>query len=499
MIQVDEKEAIRRLYFIRRHSQRRIARERHHSRKTVKKAIMDSSVPTYHLTRAKPCPVMGPYKEIIEGWLEEDRSRPKKQRHTAHRIYERLVSEYFFTGAERTVREYVRKLRFDLEEIAIPLEFDPGSDAQCDWGEAWVYMGDELTKVQAFCMKLCYSGKPFVMTFPTQRQEAFFEGHRQAFDWYGGVPARISYDNLATAVRKVLAGHNRKEQEAFIAFRSHYLFESHFATPGRPREQGRVESLVGYARRNYFVPVPRVKSYEELNQVLVERMLADEERRSPGGEMTVKEAFEREKGLLLPLPKYPYRCCVSIPVRPNRLSLVNFDGNRYSVPVEYGLSQLMLHAYAWKVDIACGDRVIASHERCYGKGQDIMKVEHYLPLLLKRPGAFPYAKPVRHWQMPEVYREFLKALQVSRNGDSPREFLLVLSLGRSYGAEQLEGAMQQAIDEGRPDYERVRQLLTGNINSGGINQPLLENVRVILPDTGQFDRLWQAGDGEVTA
>jgi len=245
--------------------------------------------------------------------------------------------------------------------------------------------------------------------------------------------------------------------------------------------------------------VPRVKSYEELNQLLLERMLADEGRRSPGGEMTVKEAFEREKDLLLPLPKYPYRCCVSIPVRPNRLSLVNFDGNRYSVPVEYGLSQLMLHAYAWKVDIACGDRVIASHERCYGKGQDIMKVEHYLPLLLKRPGAFPYAKPVRHWQMPEVYREFLKALQVSRNGDSPREFLLVLSLGRSYGAEQLEGAMQQAIDEGRPDYERVRQLLTGNINSGGINQPLLENVRVILPDTGQFDRLWQAGDGEVTA
>ena len=340
MIQVDEKETSPRLYFIRRHSQRRIARERHHSRKTVKKAIMDSSVPTYHLTRAKPCPVMGPYKEIIEGWLEEDRSRPKKQRHTAHRIYERLVSEYFFTGAERTVREYVRKLRFDLEEIAIPLEFDPGSDAQCDWGEAWVYTGDGLTRVQAFCMKLCYSGKPFVMTFPTQRQEAF------------------------------------------IAFRSHYLFESHFATPGRPREQGRVESLMGYARRNYFVPVPRVKSCEELNQLLLERMLADEGRKSPGGEMTVKEAFEREKDLLLPLPKYPYRCCVSIPVRPNRLSLVNFDGNRYSVPVEYGLSQLMLHAYAWKVDIACGDRVIASHQRCYGKGEDIMKVEHYLPLLL---------------------------------------------------------------------------------------------------------------------
>jgi len=497
MIQVEEKETIRRLYFIKRHSQRQIARERRHSRKTVKKAIMDGGVPEYHLKRAKPCPVMGPYKSIIEDWLKEDRSRPKKQRHTAHRVYERLVSEFSFTGAERTVREYVSKLRFNLEEMAIPLEFDPGSDAQCDWGEAWVDMDGELTKVQVFGMKLCYSGKPFVMTFPTQRQEAFFEGHRQAFDWYEGVPPRISYDNLTTAVRKVLQGHNRKEQEAFIAFRSHYLFDSHFATPGRPREQGRVESLIGYVRRNYFVPVPRVKSYDELNQLLLERMLADEGRKAPGDGMTVKEAFEKEKGLLLPLPKYPHHCCVSIPVRANRLSLVNFDGNRYSVPVEYGLSQLMLHAYAWKVEIACGDRIIASHERCYGKGQDKMKVEHYLPLLLKRPGAFPYAKPVRHWQMSAVYREFLQSLQVNRNGDSPREFLLTLSLGRSYGTEPLEQAMRQSLDEGQASYERVRQIITGSLTENRINQPCLETVKVILPDSGQFDRLWRADNGEV--
>lgn len=499
MIQVKEKETIRKLYFIKRHSTRKIARERHHSRKTVKKAIMDGGVPQYHLTRAKPCPVMDPYKTIIENWLKGDQSQPKKQRHTAHRIYERLVNEFSFTGAERTVREYVSKLRFDLKDMAIPLEFDPGSDAQCDWGEALVYMEDELTKVQVFCMKLCYSGKPFVVTFPTQRQEAFFEGQRQAFEWYEGVPSRISYDNLTTAVRKVLQGHNRKEQEAFIAFRSHYLFDSHFATPGRPREQGKVESLVGYARRNYLVPVPRVNSYEELNQLLLERLLADEGRKAPGGEMTVGEAFEKEKDLLLPLPKYPHRCCVSVPVCPNRLSLVSFDGNRYSVPVEYGLSQLMLHAYAWKVDIACNDRVIAGHQRCYGKGQDIMKVEHYLPLLLRRPGAFPYAKPVRHWQMPEIYQEFLQSLQASCNGDSPREFLLVLSLGRSYGKEQLEQAMRQALDDGRPGYERVRHLITGSPADGNINQPHLEKVKVVLPDTGQFDRLWRAGDGEVIA
>ena len=204
MIQVDEKETIRRLYFIQRHSIREVSKELHHSRRTVKKAITDASVPEYHLTVPRASPVMDPFKAIIERWLEEDKSQPKKQRHTAHRIYTRLVSEHHFTGGERTVRQYVSRLKPKFQEMFIPLEFDPGSDAQCDWGEAFVYMGDELVPVQVLCMKLSYSGKPFVMAFPTQRQEAFFEGQHQAFNWYQGVPARIGYDNLTLAVQKVL-------------------------------------------------------------------------------------------------------------------------------------------------------------------------------------------------------------------------------------------------------------------------------------------------------
>jgi transposase len=225
MIQVDEKETIRRLYFIQRYSIREISKEMHHSRKTVRKAIRDASVPKYHLVKARSSPVMDPFKAIIERWLEEDKSQPRKQRHTAHRIYERLVSEHYFSGGERTVRQYVSQLKPKFQEMFIPLEFDPGADAQCDWGEAFVYMGDKLVPVQVLCMKLSYSGKPFVMAFPTQRQEAFFEGQHQAFNWYRGVPARISYDNQTLAVQKVLRGRNREEQQAFIAFRSHYLFQ----------------------------------------------------------------------------------------------------------------------------------------------------------------------------------------------------------------------------------------------------------------------------------
>jgi transposase len=492
MIQVDEKETIRRLHFIRRHSIRGISKELHHSRKTVRKALRDASVPEYHLFKARSCPVMDPFKAVIERWLEEDKIQPRKQRHTAHRIYERLVNEHYFTGSERTVRQYVSRLKPKFQEMFIPLEFDPGADAQCDWGEAMVYMGDKLVTVQVLCMKLSYSGKPFVMAFPTQRQEAFFEGQRQAFNWYQGVPVRISYDNLTQAVQKVLRGRNREEQQGFIAFRSHYLFEAHFAMPRHPQEQGRVESLVGYMRRNYFVPVPAVKSFEELNRMLLGRLYEDDRRPAEGKEISIGEAWEREKGKLLPLPRIPYRCCVSRPLKANHLSLVNFDNNRYSVPVEFGIAKLMLQAYVWRVEVACGDRVIASHERCYQKDQDILDIDHYLPLLIQRPGAFPYAKPVRQWKMPEIYREFLSVLSQRLNGSGVREFLQVLALGRSYGQENLEKAMRQALSENMADAERVRQLVNREGYSGIIAATLSiypSEVKVILPDLSRFDEL----------
>jgi transposase len=441
---------------------------------------------------------MDPFKEIIETWLEEDKSRPVKQRHTAARIYKRLVSEHQFTGSERTVRQYVSRLRHNYQELAIPLEFDPGTDAQCDWGESYVYMAEKLIPVQVFCMKLSYSAKPFVMAFPTQRQEAFFEGHEQAFSWYQGVPQRVSYDNLTQAVQKVLRGRNRQEQQAFTAFRSHYLFDSHFAMPRHPQEQGRVESLVGYMRRNYFVPIPRVQSYEELNRMLLARLTEDDKRLVPEKEITINEAWEQEKKELIRLPRIPYRCCISRPVKASRYSLVSFDNNRYSVPVEYGIARLTLQAYVWRVEIACGDRIIAAHERHYGKGQDVCNIDHYLPLLIQRPGAFPYAKPIRQWKMPEIYRRFLEVLSKRGNGSVIREFLQVLSLGRDFGQDKLEHAISQALSENQPDVERVRQLINRDnyADTSLASSPNLDQVKVILPDLSRFDELRLAAVSE---
>jgi transposase len=491
MIQVDQKETIRKLYFIKRHSVRQIAKELGHSRKTVRKAIADASVPEYHLTAARPSLVMDPYLDTIKAWLEADKDRPVKQRHTAHRIWVRLVKECGFTGAERTVREHVAKLRPNFTEMYIPLEFDPGTDAQCDWGVAQVRIAGKLIDAQVLCMKLSCSHRPFVMAFPTQRQEAFFTGQSKAFEWYEGVPARVSYDNLTVAVHKVLRGRNREEQNAFIAFRSHYVFDSHFAMVATPREQGRVESLVGYMRRNYFVPVPEAESFEELNRMLLARLLEDDNRLVPGKDITIGQAWEMEKPKLRPLPRFPHPCCVSRPVKASRLSLVNFDSNRYSIPVEYGFSRLTLYAYAWHIEISCGDRIIATHARCYDRGREVMDVDHYLPLLLQRPGAFPYARPVRQWKMPPVYRNCYEALCRKHDGYGTREFLQVLAMGRIYGKEAVERAMTQVLEENFVNSERIRQLVSGNaVPPAQSTLPsYMGQVKVVLPDLNQFDRL----------
>lgn len=226
--------------------------------------------------------------------------------------------------------------------------------------------------------------------------------------------------------------------------------------------------------------------------MLLERLREDDRRPVPGKEISIGEAWEQEKGKLLPLPRIPYRCCISRPLKANHLSLINFDSNRYSIPVEFGIAKLTLQAYVWRVEVACGDRVIASHERCYEKGQDILNIDHYLPLLIQRPGAFPYAKPVRQWKMPEVYREFLQALTKRVNGSGVREFLQVLMLGRTYGRGNLEQAMKQALSENRADAERVRQLVNRENYAGSISSiPGMYpyQVRVILPDLSRFDEL----------
>ncbi len=463
MLNVDQKEQIRRAFFIEGESIRQIARERHHDRRTVRAAIRDAGPSHYKLTEPRPRPVLGPFVAIIDEWLAGDQFSPPKQRHTGRRIYHRLVEEKGYRGCESTVRDYVRQHRNRPRQVFIPLSYEPGRDAQADFGEAVVIMKGHPLTVQLFVGRLCFSKIPFLVASPNQQQEALFEGHDKAFDFFGGVPHTIWYDRMSQAVRKALPGQRPEEQEAFIAFRSHYLFESSFCNPREAHEKGLVENLVGYARRNYMVPVPEVDSFQELNDLLRRRCLAEAGRRLRGETETIGERWDQERPQLLPLLVHPFPCCRTVSVRPNRVSMVTFQTNRYSVPVEGDATSLLLRAFVDRVELTDGIRVVAVHERCYGREQDILDVFHYLPLLKRRPGAFDHARPLKMWARPPVLDRYLARLRERLSyRAATMEFLRVMELCVTHSLDEVAVAVEQAMTLGSLGAGTVAYLLRAN-------------------------------------
>ena len=206
MLEMVDIEYIRKKYYVEGWSIRKISRQLGCARQTIRKALPSAKIPVYELQDVRPCPVMDPYREIILNWFGLDEKAPKKQRHTAKRIYDRLVEEYDFTGSDSTVRKYVRKLRPVYHEVYIPLFAEFGEQAQVDWGKAKVILGGRFAEVCLFCVRLKASKVPFVWAFHTEKLEAFLEGHRMAFEWLGGVPVELVYDNPKTAVVKILGG-----------------------------------------------------------------------------------------------------------------------------------------------------------------------------------------------------------------------------------------------------------------------------------------------------
>lgn len=300
MLDVEQYEYIRTAHRIYNKSISEIARDTGHSRNTVKK-VLRGEYTGYTKRKTQPCPVLGPYHDVIYKWLEEDLERPKKQRHTAKRIYDRLLNEYDFNGGETTVRKYVsiikRSLGLKNSEAFVPIEPVPRGETEADWGSATVILKGEEVRVKMFCMRSKYSGMPFVRLYPCERQQALFDGLSRGFEYYGGVFPVMIFDNLTSAVKKIFLGKERKEQESFVRFRSWYTFEVRFCTPGRGNEKGGVEGLVGYARRNFLVPLPRGESLEEINDKLLAECIGSGSRKIGGREGTIMQLYEAEKRL----------------------------------------------------------------------------------------------------------------------------------------------------------------------------------------------------------
>ena len=489
MLKVDQYEYVRTARRVYGKSVSEIARETGHSRNTVKK-VLRGEHRGYATRERQAYPVLGPYLEIIDGWLEKDKDvADPRQRHTAIRVYTRLVREHGFEGSASNVRQYVReaKKRLGLKtpEAFIPLEPEPGVEAEVDWGTVTVMLDGTAVRVKSFCMRSKSSGKPFVRLYPCERQQAFLDGLARGFEFFGGVFPVVVFDNLTTAVEKILKGKGRVERESFSRFRAYASFDARFCNPGKGNEKGGVEGLVGFSRRNFLVPLPEGASLEQINGRLLEECVHyGRTHRIHGCDRTVDERHEGEKGRLLKLPEVPFSNEQTQALKTDKYATVIFDKNRYSVPTRYAGSTLRVVATVEAVEIYDRRERIARHVREYGNNKWRLDPDHYLELLKKRPGAFRDARPIRQWRKswPKAMEALLERFQEA-HGESRgiKEFIEVLLLFRTYTAEEVGWAVEEALAAGLSEGAGVRHLLQWGRGADETPLPLDRQGWVPLP------------------
>ena len=344
---------VRRRVLVRGEAKRSVQRHYGIHWRTLNKILAHSAPPGYRRSKPRKRPKLEPFIPVILQWLEEDKGVHKKQRHTARRIFNRLVKEHGYQGGHTVVKDFVREQKRTSQEVFVPLIHKPG-EAQVDFGHADVVVDGEQVKAALFVMTLPYSDAIFIQAYPRETTEAFLDGHIRAFAHLGGVPRRITFDNTTLAVAQIKQGRERKFTHEFSRLVSHHLFETHFCRVRKANEKGHVERLVEFARRNYLVPVPRVRSFDELNAALLEACNEDLKRTLRGKPAAKQALLDDERGMLLSLPAESFEARRVVAARANSLSLVRFDCNDYSVPTEFAHHDVQVIATVDEVRIAAG-------------------------------------------------------------------------------------------------------------------------------------------------
>ena len=394
--------AIRRDARVEECSIRELADRYHVHRRTVRQALA-SAVPPARKTSVRGSPRLAPFQAAIDGMLRADLDAPKKQRHTARRVLARLVDEHDARDLSySTVRDYVAKRRPQIAVEAgkplgagfVPQTHPPAAEAEVDFHDLWVILGGIKTKTALFTMRLSYSGRAVHRASLSQGQEAFLEAHVHAFGRLGGVPLeQIRYDNLKPAVSRVLFGRSRVESDRWVAFRSHYGFDAFYCQPGHEgsHEKGGVEGEGGRFRRTHCVPMPAVGSVDELNGLLEQWDDADDRRRIGSRTMSVGHDWAFERPLLRPLPAEPFETALTLTPRVDRYAQVTVRCCQYSVPARFIGHRVRVKLSASAVTVFDRGKVVARHQRAAGKGVKVLDLDHYLEILLRKPGALPGA------------------------------------------------------------------------------------------------------------
>ena len=429
------------------------------------RAALESAVPAPRKISERPAPKMDEFKPFIDGWLEADRSLPRKQRHTARRVWQRLVDEHDADVGESTVRKYVKVVRerqeTPLVDVAVPQHHPLGEEAEVDFGSIHVYLAGTLTEVAMFVMRLSASGRAFPAAYLNEAQEVFLDGHVRAFEHFDGIPVRVRYDNLKAAVVRVLKGRDRVESDRFVAMRSHYGFESFFCRPGidGAHEKGGVEGEIGRFRRRHLVPIPRVESMAELNELMLAGALVDDRRHIAHRRITVGEHFDLEASALRSLPTEAFDVAVLSSNRVDTKSRVCVRQVHYSVPVRYVRQRLDVRVGAETIEVLDGANLVACHGRGR-KGDEVLVLDHYLEVLARKPGAMLSATPLARARASGAFTKtheqfWAHARRRLGDADGTRATVEVLLAQRSLPADAIVTGMTRALATGSVDAQVV--------------------------------------------
>jgi len=428
-------------------------------RRTVRQALAAAVPPPRKTYPPRARPAIDPFAVVVDGWLLADQDAPKKQRHTARRVWQRLVAEHGATLSEVTVSRYVARRRVELglvhREVAIPQTHLAGAEGEVDFGEFYATIAGVWIKCWMFVMRLSHSGRAFHVAFGTQAQEAFLEGHVLAFKHFGGVPGLVRYDNLKPAVVRVLKGRDRTESERFTALRSHYGFDSFFCRPGieGAHEKGGVEGEIGRFRRRHLVPVPRVDSLAALNELIAAGDLLDDARVITGRPVTIEAAFAGEAPHLMPLPGEAFDPARQLEGRVDNRARVSVRQCFYSVPARYAGRRLPVRLAARTIEIFDGAKLVACHERAIGRYVEVLTLDHYLEVIKTKPGGLPGATALAQAKASKAFtashQAYWDAARRAR-GDAAgtRALIEILLAHRTMPAVALTAAMDRAVASG---------------------------------------------------
>ena len=477
MLVVETVAKVRRAYFVQGKAIKAICRELRVSRKVVRKVLRSEATEFRYHRDEQPLRRIGPCQDELDRLLAANEAKPSRERLTLVRMFEEL-RERGYEGGYDAVRRYARGWQRDRAQSTnayVPLSFAPGEAYQFDWSHEVVLINGTTVTVKVAHVRLCHSRMLFVRAYPRETQEMVFDAHDRAFAFFKGACRRGIYDNMKTAVETIYVGRERAYNRRFLQMCSHYLVEPVACTPASGWEKGQVENQVGLVRERFFSPRLRVKSYDELNAWLLDKCVAHARahRHPEQRAQTVWQVFEAERPSLV---RYGGRFdgFHAVPASVSKTCLVRFDHNRYSVAASAVGRPVEIRAYAERIELRQDGHVVGDHRRCFGRDQTVFDPWHYVPVLLRKPGALRNGAPFKDWVLPAGLERIRRKLAGSADGD--RQMGAILAAVLSDGLAAVEAACLEALSEGVHSADVVLNILARR------REPKAAPITVTTPD-----------------